>query len=67
MEKFKVRIRNLPAGEKVKCAECIHAEKQGYCEDVNCSQLWRGASCSCHINPSCGICLNNKFEQINQG
>ncbi len=52
MEKFK-------AG----CAECRHAENDYYCEDVNCSQLWHGASCSCHINPPCAICLNNHFEQ----
>ncbi len=47
---------------KIKCSECKYLEEEGYCEEVNCSQLWHGASCSCHKNPPCGICLNDAFR-----
>lgn len=47
---------------KTKCSECKHVGNDFYCEYVNCSNLWHGASCKCHINPPCGVCLNNKFE-----
>ena len=57
------KVLNLPDGKKFGCAECKYAEEKDYCDDIDCSHLWDGASCSCHINPPCSKCVNNAFEE----
>ena len=40
---------------------CIHCKNFNTKECDECSKLW-DRDCSCHINPPCPVCENNKFE-----
>lgn len=64
-EKWADRVCNMPDSKKIGCAECKHASDEDYCNDIDCSHLWDGESCRCHINPPCSKCVNNAFEAIN--
>lgn len=55
-------IEKFKNGYRLICMECKHAQNEKYCSNVNCSHLWQ-KGCSCHINPPCGKCLNNHFEE----
>ena len=41
------------------CTKCKH-ENSEVCDD--CSNI-SGEGCSCHLNPPCGYCVDNHFEE----
>lgn len=53
-------IINRRGSYDIDCSFCVHDGKDDYCE--GCSILDRDRSCSCHINPPCGKCVDSKFE-----
>lgn len=64
LDKWAEKVFSLPEGRKTGCAECKHAKSEDYCQDIDCSHLWEGESCFCHLNPPCSKCVNNAFEEI---
>lgn len=44
----------------IDCSFCLHEGNESHCG--GCSIADTDYSCSCHINPPCGKCVNSKFE-----